>query len=292
MRVSDRSTFELNRRELLRRAEDLADAQATALTGQASRRPSDDPLAFAVATKERAREIREDVRQRSLIAAQTRVDVQEQALGDIATVLRRVEELTIQAANDSLTGDQRQNLASEVAAIRDTVRGLMNADAGDRYVFGGFDDDQPPFDDTGAFTGDLNRPQVELADGVRLSVGVSADVPFDTGGPEDVLAVLADLEAAMAADDEAAIQLGLGRVQGAHARVVSARASLGGQQNALVVADAVAERMKGEAQAHQDALVGADEVDALVDLQRVQGAYNAAVRIAAELPSPGLVEVG
>ncbi len=292
MRVSDRSTFELNRRELLRRAEDLADAQETALTGQRARRPSDDPLAFAVATKERSREIREDVRQRALVAAQTRIDVQEQSLADIATVLRRAEELTIQAANDSLTAEERLNLATEVTAIRDTVRGLMNAEAGDRYVFGGFDDDQPPFDDTGAFTGDLARPQVELADGVRMSVGVSADVPFDTGGPEDVLAVLVDLEAAMAADDEAAIQLNLGRVQGAHERVVSARASLGGQQNAIAVADAVAERMKGEAKVHQDALVGADEVDALIDFQRVQGAYNAAVRIAAELPPPGLVEVG
>jgi flagellar hook-associated protein 3 FlgL len=74
------------------------------------------------------------------------VQFQDDALSQMDELITRAKEVAQQGANESLTPDSRAFLAEEVFQIRDQVVGLGNSSYQGRFVYGGADDDDPPFD--------------------------------------------------------------------------------------------------------------------------------------------------
>ncbi|MEM9860631.1 MAG: flagellar hook-associated protein FlgL [Myxococcota bacterium] len=288
MRISDQSYYALNRQSLQARRADVQKAQVRAASGKRVEKPSDDPIAASRAAKERAREQRLRASERSLDAGRTRVDVQEQALGDIAERLRRAKELSVQANNDTLSANVRDAVAVEVREISEAIRSLANARDGESYVFSGFASDAPAFDAAGVYQGDGGIPTIEVAEGPRIPAGVAGDTAFGVG-VDPLFSVLADFEAALLANDEAALQATLQRIDDASERVILARSEVGGSQAAIDIARETVIRVRDYTIEAQQALVGIDETDAFTELQQVTVAYQAAVQIASQVPQPGLV---
>ena len=76
------------------------------------------------------------------------VQFQDDALSQMDELILRAKEIAQQGANESLTSSARAFLAEEVFQIRDQVVGLGNSSYQGRFVYGGADDDDPPFDAT------------------------------------------------------------------------------------------------------------------------------------------------
>jgi len=76
------------------------------------------------------------------------VQFQDDALSQMDELILRSKEIASQGANESLTPKARAFLAEEVFQIRDQIVGLGNSSYQGRYVYGGADDDDPPFDAT------------------------------------------------------------------------------------------------------------------------------------------------
>jgi len=76
------------------------------------------------------------------------VQFQDDALSQMTELITRAKEIAQQGANESLTPSARAFLAEEVYQIRDQVVGLANSSFQGRYIYGGADDDDPPFDST------------------------------------------------------------------------------------------------------------------------------------------------
>jgi flagellar hook-associated protein 3 FlgL len=76
------------------------------------------------------------------------VQFQDDALSQMDELITRAKEVAQQGANESLTPAARAFLAEEVFQIRDQVVGLGNSSYQGRFVYGGADDDDPPFDAT------------------------------------------------------------------------------------------------------------------------------------------------
>lgn len=74
------------------------------------------------------------------------VQFQDDALSQMDELILRAKEIAQQGANESLTPSARAFLAEEVFQIRDQVVGLGNSSYQGRFVYGGADDDDPPFD--------------------------------------------------------------------------------------------------------------------------------------------------
>ena len=288
MRVADQQFYSFNRQSLAERAEAMAEAQVQASTGRRVSKPSDDPVAISLALKSAGRENHLASRERAVNAGRTWLDAQDEALGQVADVLRTVHSLAVDASNDTYSAADRAGLASEVRELRETLLGLANTESGGRYVFAGYLDDVPPLDAAGVFVGSNDLVELELAPGARTATGVSAADAFDVGGAEDVFQILADFETALLANDEPNINLAIDQVQAAYDRATIARSRVGALQNAFDIAEAVTGTAKDAAIAEQDALVGIDEEEAYVKLEQVKTAYTAAVNIAAQIPLPGL----
>ncbi len=290
MRVSDRGAFQSQRLSLMRNKRAWVDKQVQASTSRRVTKPSDDPLATTQAIRERARARRAETHQRSIDAGHMRIDAAESALSSVADVVRRVQQLTQQASNDSIGAGERNAIAAEVAELRESVLGLANTRANDSYVFAGFPDDTAPFDAAGVFVGSGDVVELDVAPGVRVPVGIAGDTTFSgAGGGVDLFTGFDDLITALQANDEVGIRASIDTFDAAHEQVVQARATLGARTNALDVADSVVTKMRDASEARQTELIGVDPLDAYSELQQAQFAFEAAVSVASQLPGPSLV---
>jgi flagellar hook-associated protein 3 FlgL len=103
-----------------------------------------------------------------------RLRSQEQALADVGTQLDRARELTVQAANDTLSTSDRQSIADELRQIREAILAIANRDDGaGQPLFAGSRDALSPFtlDANGnvSYVGDDGQNQVEVAPGLKVS---------------------------------------------------------------------------------------------------------------------------
>ncbi|MCU0673508.1 MAG: flagellar hook-associated protein FlgL [Myxococcota bacterium] len=288
MRVSDKRTYDRHRDELTKLRSRFVAAQDRASSGRRVLAPSDDPVATSLALKERSRAKNAEEHARTIDRGRDRLDAADGALGGVADVLRRAQELAVQASSDTVSADERASIAAEIREIRASVLASANEEVGGRRLFGGHVDDAPPFDATGAYVGGATAPELEVAPGRRVAVGLPGDQIFS--GPTDVLAVLDDLATALETNDEAGVRAGVEGTRAAHAQVVEARSVLGARSDALETASAVVERLEVRALEAQGELVGVDIAEAYLELERARSAYATAVQIAAQLPGPSLID--
>jgi flagellar hook-associated protein 3 FlgL len=251
-------------------------------------KPSDDPVATSLAIRARAKEVRAQANQRQIDAGSALVASQDAALGDIAEVLRRVQELAVEASTDTLGASERATIAKEVDALRQQVLALANTEMDGHYVFAGYPDDVPPFDAAGVYSGDGSVRELEVAPGVRVAAGVSGDSTFGVSSGIDVFTTLEQLQFAMETNDVTGIRAGLDAVGRVHTQVVDARADVGAKMNAFDAARSIAERTEDQAATRQSELLAIDPVDAVMELKQAQDALDLATQLAAQIPRPGL----
>jgi len=171
-RIASSTFFEANVGQLLRRQAELIAIQDTLSSGRRVNRAADDPLAAGAATAlDRAlAELDRFALNANVLA--NRLNLQESALAQAGEALQRTRELVIQAANAPLSSSDRASLARELRQIRASLLALANGtDAAGRHLFGGTQDDRPPFvDGPGgvAYVGDQVQRRIEVAPGLAL----------------------------------------------------------------------------------------------------------------------------
>ena len=98
---------------------------------------------------------------------QNRLGLQENALAQAGEMMSRIVELTVQANNPALSGEDKKTIAAELKSIHAGLLSLANStDGNGRFLFGGASDDSSPFsiaNGTVTYTGDQTQKQVEVA---------------------------------------------------------------------------------------------------------------------------------
>jgi flagellar hook-associated protein 3 FlgL len=291
MRVADSTFFNNMKLNLGARRDELAKAQEQALSGLRVNAPSDDPLAFSQARAQTAEHARAASYERSITNTLPSLEVTDSTLGDVDTVMLRVRDIATIGANDTLNGGDRSNLVKELDGLKQQLVTLGNAKSGDRYIFGGYKDGQPPFDPTGVYGGDTQTQQVEVARNVMMPNGVTGDRVFgNANGGQDVFAAIQQLQDALStgtADDISGV---LDPIDGSLEQVRTIRSEVGLHLNSADISMTMAQRNQDEAVKAKSKLVEIDSVEAYSELTRASTALNAAITIAAQLPPPGLID--
>ena len=292
MRVTDSMIAELNRSAVAAARERTVRAQGVASTGMRVAKPSDDPRAAAFARRKLNDEARIDAMLKTANTGAFALQVVDDSLVHMGEMLDRAQELAIQAANATTSAADRVSLGNEVAALRTSILGAANARADGKYILGGLREDAPPFDATGAFVGDRQVRQVELAPGVRVDASVSGGEVLAPAGGLDVLAALDRLGVALAGNDLVGIHAGIDDTEAARDQVVRARSAIGLSVQSFDQASALGTRMRDRAREVRSAAVEADAYDSISELTQAQSALERAVAIASRLPLPGLAQKG
>jgi flagellar hook-associated protein 3 FlgL len=159
----------------------------------------------------------------------------------------------------------------------------LNTKQGDRYLFGGDLDDQPPFDGTGGYHGDAGVRRIELAPGMSQQVSVRADVAIKgAGGGTDVLATLQSLQTALQNNDTAGIKTTLDALDKSVSQVAEARSSAGLSMNALDAAVSAGTLARDGETRQISNLQDADVVDSATKLALAQRALEASLSASAQ----------
>lgn len=278
MRVTDRLIFDRAASETGK-----AQARAQAAVDRASSgarvvHPGDDPAASGLVVLNRARAARLDAIATTATRAADELNAADAALGQVANDVARARELATQFASAGYTDAQRADAANEVDRLLTSVVSSMNAQVGDRYVFGGTRDDAPPFGASGSYSGDAAVRTVEIAPGVRQPTSVRADVALKgSGGGVDVMGLLQGLSAALRANDQEAVQATLDPLATATTQVSSARAEAGSAMSVLDAAATASKTARDQAKAAVSSLADADVVESATELQLAERALEASL---------------
>ncbi|MCP4503807.1 MAG: hypothetical protein GY822_28105 [Deltaproteobacteria bacterium] len=200
----------------------------------------------------------------------------EATLSSSVDAMMRARELTMQYANDTYSPSDRALGAVEVQGLLSTVVSSLNVQFGDHYVFGGFQDQTAPFDAVGNYNGDANQKRVEIAPGVYEAVSVRADEAFKgTAGGVDVFQVLTDLQAALNANDTAAIRSALTGIDSSLDQISAARTIAGSTINTLEMASDAFARIRDESTTSAARLTDMDLIVGSSKMAEAQNALNA-----------------
>jgi flagellar hook-associated protein 3 FlgL len=290
----------------------MAATQEQVSTGKRVNRPSDNPTAAA---QERLRTADlEGVKrsQDSVAGAQSWLGAAETGLSSITDILARANELAVQGANGTLSQDNRNSIAAEIEQLTQSAKDAMNVKLGDAYIFSGTKSDLPPY---AAATGDAyqgNGGAVvrEAGPGVALQINPSF-TPLNGAGATPLTAdavlgggtaaadgrVLATLESlsthlrgGTAADLAALRSTDMQAIKANQVAVSDARSMVGATTNrAAAAASRLADLEVATTQAIDD-LTGVDMVKALTTLNAQQTAYQASLKVGAQIIQPSLLD--
>ncbi len=116
---------------------------------------------------------------------------QDDVLSQANDLLIRAKEIAQQGANESVNSVARQHLAEEVYQIRDHMASLANSTYQGRFVYGGVDDDDPPYDVSSyaePASGGASKRYVfdaELGTGTARTLAVTDDLSISITTPAD-----------------------------------------------------------------------------------------------------------
>jgi flagellar hook-associated protein 3 FlgL len=167
----------------------ISGLQARIASGTNDPRPSADPMRAVQLSA--ATETKASIAQFSANAtrAADRLALSDLALGDLSASLRRLNEIALAAASDTMTAEGFAGLRSEAISLRQSLLDAANVtDAAGQPLFSGYAD-SIPFADTAAgvaYLGDTGRPALRLGETTTLRTGLNgADafmaVPTATG---------------------------------------------------------------------------------------------------------------
>lgn len=151
----------------------LANANEQQSSQQKIQLASDDPVVAARAVTYRSYVSKISQYQDNVDAATGWQEATDSALGELSDVIQNVQELTTQAASDTLNDTDREGIKSNIQTLRDQAISIMNSTYAGRYIFGGYSTSEAPYESISTTIGESVTFK-----GDYLSLGgvVSADI--------------------------------------------------------------------------------------------------------------------
>jgi flagellar hook-associated protein 3 FlgL len=285
VRVTDKMLFDSASLLSGRARDNVEEASQEVSTGVRVQHPWDDPGAAAAVIGQKAHADRMQAIGKLADQASDELNAADDALGQLDNVLNRAQQLATQFANDTYSASERAAAGQEVDGLVAQALTLANTKFGSRYVFGGFKDNAPPFDATGAYQGDSGVRQVEIAPGQYEGVSVPGDSLFggpSTPGSSDLFATLKNLSTALKTNDVASITGSLESIGQGIDQVLQGRAKTGTAVNVLQTAVSASQVAVQSDTAASAKLTNADVVTSASKLAFAQQALNAALTASAK----------
>lgn len=304
--VSDRVLSDLQARY-----KTLTDTQSSISTGRSVNAPSDNPIAAAQERMRQSELSGIKSSQDSVAAVATRLTSVESSLESIRSVLSRANELALTGANGSYSQTNRNAMADEIDQLVKSVKDSVNAKVDGEYVFSGTSTDKAPYTAaTGdTYQGDANAIIRDGGAGTQLSTNPSftnvdgTSTPISAGallgsgsatGDGKILDALTQLSAHLrggsAADLQAIATTDLQAIQANQTAISSAVSAVGAMSNRTTAATARLEDLEDGTKQKIDDLTGVDYAEALMNYQTQSAAYEASLKVGAQIIQPSLLQ--
>ncbi len=188
MRISTVTMFDQSLSSMNRQQGDFLKVGQQIASGRRVVNPSDDPQASSRAVGvSQAKAVTEQYSD-ARVSARNTLSQAESVLNSTADAITSAKTLLVQASSDTLSDVDRQSVAAELRGVYETLVGQANASDGNgRYLFGGYQDDAPPFARSGGdgvsavnYVGDENAREQRIDASRRMPVADNGKTIFQS----------------------------------------------------------------------------------------------------------------
>lgn len=171
----------LNARSLSGITERISALQGDISSGKNNPRASADPVRALRLSAVNEQSDALDRFSTNLERVQSRLDQADLVLKEATNVQRRIRDLALRAASDTVSVDERKSIGIEVKQLRNSLLGLANSrDETGQALFGGFQTRDNPFvdgTDGVSYRGDGGQTRLQVSESLTLPSGISgADI--------------------------------------------------------------------------------------------------------------------
>ena len=241
--------------------------------------------------------------QTNLGRVQTEVTGADNALSSGITLIESARTLAVSGANSTETAADRQNLAVQVQSIQQQIVALANTSVEGRYIFGGDQDQSPPYQLNLASAKGVDNLTSQSATRAIVSPSggtvyqpLTAAQIFDhsdaSGAPaaDNAFAALQKLQTALAANDSAGISDALTSLESVSSWLNQQQASYGVAAQRLTQEQTSATDFITNLKTRISGIRDTDIAQAATDLAQETTSQSAAVAAQAEIPKKSLFD--
>lgn len=244
--LSTAAFYDKSNRYLTELRGQAAKLQEQASTGKRLTTSSDDPVAAARLRSLSRGERLAQVDQSGSDAAMAEMNLVDSALGSMADIIIRVQELAQQAANGVMTDSQRTALGVEAGDLRRSLLTVANGKNGSGHALFGGQGAGAAYAEVGGvvtYQGSGTSKGIDLGEGQTVTPSLTGPelLSFDVNGtPTDLFAVLGALSSALQGDGSDPVAASRTALDGLNAgleRVTTAQAVIGSRMNWVELMD-------------------------------------------------------
>lgn len=254
-------------------------------------RPSDDPVVAMKGIAYRTNLTQVQQYKRNYTEAHNWIDNSDAALDQATKALQRIRDLTIQANNGTLEGNQRDSVAKEIAQLRDQIKEVANTKVGDKYLFNGTDTLTPPVGDvTGenpVVSTNENPVKLELAQGVYIQVNSSGKDVFSADLFKNLNSLLNKLK-----PENETVDLGddIDNLDKNINTLINERATIGARSNRIDLMEDRIDQQEVSATKMMSENEDADMEKVITDLMTQESVQRASLGMGARIIQPTLLD--
>ncbi|RYI27937.1 flagellar hook-associated protein FlgL [Bacillus infantis] len=247
-------------------------------------KPSDDPVSAMLAMNYRTDLNRIEQFQRNIGEAKNWIDSTDDALDKGVLALQRIRELTVQASNGTLDGNQKEHIMEEIKQLKEHLIDVGNTQVGGKYIFNGTKTNEAPPGDGTFGTGAIN---LEVFSNIKIQVNMSGDEIFG-----DMLKGSGNIEGLVKALGEDSNQIGdyIGKVDEYIDKLLASRAKIGAKQNRIELMD---DRLQQQEVFSTRILSDNEDVDmekVIMEMTTQESVHRAALSVGSRIIQPTLVD--
>jgi flagellar hook-associated protein 3 FlgL len=241
--------------------------------------------------------------QSNLTSVQDEAQTADQALSTAVNLLQNARSIAVQATNLNVTPADQQTMAAQIQSIQQQMVSLANTNVAGRYIFGGNQDQSPPYqyDATSTSGADQLTQQVSSSvfinpDGETVYQPLTAVQIFDnqdsTGTPtaNNVLVALQSLNTALQNNDTAGITSALSSLESASDWLNQEQGYYGAAEQRITSEQNNAANQITSVTASIGNIRDTDVVQAATELTQESEAQSAAYEARAAIPQKSLFD--
>ncbi|MCA1033707.1 flagellar hook-associated protein FlgL [Bacillus infantis] len=247
-------------------------------------KPSDDPVSAMMAMNYRTDLNRIEQYQRNIGEAKNWIDSTDDAMDKGIMALQRIRELTVQASNGTLEGEQKKNIMEEIKQLKEHLIDIGETQVGGKYIFNGTQTNVKP-EGNGQFSeGAIN---LEVFSNIKIQVNMNGNEVFG-----DMLTDSGDIQGLINALDADSPEIGgyLEKVDKYIDQMLAGRAKIGAKQNRIELMD---DRLQQQEVFSTRILSDNEDVDmekVIMEMTTQESVHRAALSIGSRIIQPTLMD--
>ena len=181
---------------------DIIDLQIQIGTGLRIQKPSDDPIGAVKMVQLTSNLSELDAYKSNMTYGKSFIQTTLTSLDQLLNILSRVQEIAIQERGSNASTQTRLSAAVEVQNAFEEIVQLANTKLGDKYIYGGHDSLNTPYQSDGDYVGDSGEFKINIGSSTDMKINLSGDEVFSTGnGGVDIFGAVQELITALQVSD-------------------------------------------------------------------------------------------